>query len=177
MAARKGLVAVLTGDGKGKTSAAFGMALRALGHGMRVHVIQFIKADETTGERAALTDRFPEVEVIQAGLGFVPARDHPDFDRHRTAAAEALALAGRAVSSGDWDMVILDEVVCAESLGLIGEEDLLALVASRPERVHLVLTGRGASCRLIEAADLVTEMHDVRHHQRDGTQAQEGIEF
>lgn len=172
----RGLVMVFTGDGKGKTTAALGAALRAWGHGMRVLVVQFIKSGRVeTGERLA-AERLGEGFTIKTlGEGFV--MDDQDAGRHREAARRALTVAREAVEKGEYDMVVLDEITHAINHGLITEEAVLALIAAKRPGVHLVLTGRGASQALIERADMVTEMRDVKHHYQGGLPAQRGIEY
>jgi cob(I)alamin adenosyltransferase len=174
----KGLVIVFTGDGKGKTSAALGIALRAFGHGMYVSMIQFIKSPSTTGETLA-TDRLgQEIEIISAGKGFVtgPGNKFP-FAEHRKAAEEALALARQRMRSGSWNILILDEINNAVQLGLIDIKTVLDLVKSKPSKLHLVLTGRNAHPDLIAVADMVTEMRVIKHPYDSGFPAQKGIDF
>ncbi|MEW6172519.1 MAG: cob(I)yrinic acid a,c-diamide adenosyltransferase [Bacillota bacterium] len=173
---RRGLVMILTGDGKGKTTAALGMALRAWGHGMRVLIVQFIKSDRVmTGERLAAGRLDDGFSIETTGQGFV--FDECDFSRHREAAQRAYSAAREALIEAKYDMVILDEVTWALKYGLVTEEQVLSLLESRPPEVHLVLTGRDAPRVLIERADTVTEMHDVKHHYRTGVGAQKGIEY
>ena len=176
---QKGLVIVHTGDGKGKTTAALGLALRAWGDGLRVLVLQFIKGGRSYGELAAiekLQGIDGNIEVRQCGLGFTQ-RDSEHEQEHREAALRALQEAREAIACGEWDMVILDEINYAVKFGLIAEEEMLALLALRPEPSHLVLTGRDATEALLEQADLVTEMKLVKHPFQQGIQAQKGIEF
>ena len=176
---QKGLVIVHTGDGKGKTTAALGLALRAWGNGLRILILQFIKGGWTYGELAAIGELNRirgRIEVRQCGLGFT-RREDERAEEHREAAGQALRTAKEAVSSGEWDMVILDEINYAVKFGLISEEDMLSLLAHRPESLHLVLTGRDALPSLIDRADLVTEMKAVKHPFQQGIKAQKGIEF
>ncbi|MEW6771406.1 MAG: cob(I)yrinic acid a,c-diamide adenosyltransferase [Bacillota bacterium] len=172
----RGLVMVFTGDGKGKTTAALGMALRAWGHGMRVLVIQFVKSARVeTGERLAAA-RLGERFVIKTlGEGFV--FEGEDVERHRVAARRALETAREAVQSGEYDLVVLDEIIHALKHGLVSEEELVALIAAKSPAVHLVLTGRDAPEAIVARADLVTEMRAVKHHYRSGVPAQKGIEY
>lgn len=174
----KGLVIVFTGDGKGKTSAALGIALRAFGHGMYVSMIQFIKSPSTTGETLA-TDRLgQEIEIITAGKGFVtgPGSTFP-LSEHRKAAEEALVLAQQRIRSGAWNILILDEINNAVQLGLIDIKAVLDLIRNKPSKLHLVLTGRNAHPDLIAAADMVTEMRAIKHPYDAGVPAQKGIDF
>lgn len=176
MAAGRGLVLVFTGNGKGKTTAALGLALRALGQGMRVLMLQFVKGDTGPGELKAAS-RIEGLEIRPLGLGFVHLGDEESLTRHREAAARALAEAWSAVRAGEHEMVILDEILYAVGLGLIAEADVLGLVEGKPPGLHLVLTGRGAWPRLVNKADLVTEMVEVKHHYGNGVKAQKGIEY
>lgn len=167
---------VFTGDGKGKTTAALGMALRAAGHGQRVLIVQFVKADRSTGELAACR-HLPGVEIVQAGLGFVPPDDAPAFARHRQAAERGLELAGRALASQPLDLLVLDEVCLAVARRLLNEDAVLALLRQRTRPVCIVLTGRGASPGLLARADTVTEMRCVAHGLAQGIAAQPGVEY
>ena len=173
-----GLVIVHTGDGKGKTTAALGLALRAFGGGLRVLILQFIKGGQRYGELDALDwlSRVSNgrISIKQCGLGFVTPGEEAE---HEKAAANALAQSMEAITNGAWDMVILDEINYAVTMKLIDEEDMLKLVDARPEKVHIVLTGRQATQSLIERADLVTEMKLVKHPFLNGIHAQLGIEF
>ena len=176
----KGLVIVFTGEGKGKTTAALGMALRADGHGFRVKVVQFIKGDWRYGELAAARRLAPELEVVQAGLGFTVEglrRDDVTREEHEAAAADALRLAREALAAGECRMLILDEVLYALADHLISPGDVLGLIAAKPEGMHLVLTGRAAPAEVVDAADLVTEMREVKHPYAAGIVAQRGVEF
>lgn len=183
MARQKGLTIVYTGNGKGKTSAALGAAVRALGHGQRVLVIQFFKGDWPVvyGELELARRLYPQLEVLQLGRGFVKIMgDKKPFSEHVEAAEAALTLTRERVRSGQYDLVILDEVIYA--LGyldfkLIELSDVLALLKEKPPHVHLILTGRNAPQQLIEAADLVTEMREVKHPMAQGVPAQLGIDY
>jgi len=167
---------IFTGEGKGKTTAAFGMALRAAGHGQRVLIILFLKSDASTGELQACT-HLPQIEVVQMGRGFVPPEAHPAFSAHRDAAQEALDFARAAVASGKYGMIILDEICGAIARNMIDEGSVLELLDCPERTACIALTGRHASARLIEHADTVTEMHCVRHGYAEGMSAQEGVEF
>jgi cob(I)alamin adenosyltransferase len=177
-AVRTGLTIVFTGNGKGKTSAALGLALRASGHKLYVSIVQFIKGSMPTGEVRAVERLKPEVELITMGKGFVNyGHSTTPMEDHRLAAREALAAARQRMSSGSWDIVILDEVNTALSLGLIELNDVLKLISEKPLKLHLVLTGRDAHPAVIEAADLVTEMRNIKHPYDNGISAQQGIDF
>lgn len=172
-----GRILIFTGDGKGKTTAALGMALRASGHGMRVKIVQFIKSETNTGEYAAVK-KLDTVEVVQSGLGFVPAAGHPDFPLHQGAARHALQIAAEAIHSKAYDMIILDEICNAVSKKLIPEEEVIRLIKSvANDPLCLVLTGRGASDGLIALADTVTVMQCRKHALQENIPAQRGVEF
>lgn len=169
----RGLVIVYTGDGKGKTTAALGMALRAVGHGLRVAFVQFVKVEET-GERQAAARLGPALAIFAMGRGFVTGEPGPE---HREAAARALGLVRQCLEGGQYDVVVADEVLAAAQLRLVSREEVESLLPDRPADVHLVLTGRGAWPTLIQRADLVTEMRALKHPYDEGVAAQEGVEF
>jgi cob(I)alamin adenosyltransferase len=177
---RKGLTIVYTGNGKGKTTAALGLALRAAGNRLPVLIVQFIKGQWKTGEQHTLPLLSPYVRLERMGKGFTIERlrnKRIAMDEHHRAAHEAFEFAREQLLSGAWAMVVLDEVLGAIKAGLVPLEDVLALVAEKPEMAHLVLTGRNAPDALVVAADLVTEMREVKHPYRAGIAAQRGIEF
>lgn len=170
-----GMVCVFTGNGKGKTSAAFGMAFRFLGHGKRVVVIQFLKG-RRTGE-LLLKKNLPGIDIVQFGTEeFVDLKNPSKDDRQR--AIEAM-LYTKKIVTGTYrpDLLILDEANVAVAAGLIDEIDVLELMHELPEEIDLVLTGRGATEKIMEKADLVTEMKDVKHPHAKGKPAQEGMEY
>ena len=173
-----GLLLVHTGDGKGKTTAALGLALRAFGGGLRVLILQFIKGGQRYGELDALEwlSRVSNgrISIKQCGLGFTSEGER---DEHERAAKAAMKLATDSLTSGEWDMVILDEINYAVTMKLIDEADMMKLVEARPSNVHLVMTGRQATQALIDRADLVTEMKLIKHPFLSGIHAQLGIEF
>lgn len=170
----KGLVQVYTGNGKGKTSAAFGLALRAAGNGLKVYIIQFIKGGFEYGE-LYVVDKIPNLTLKAFGRGkFVMAK--PPEQEDVRLADEALQHAKKIVKSGKYDVVILDEVAVALDLKLICLKDVLELIRSKPEHVELVLTGRNAPQEIVEVADLVTEMKEVKHPFSKGFPARKGIE-
>ncbi|EGO62807.1 cob(I)yrinic acid a,c-diamide adenosyltransferase [Acetonema longum] len=177
MSDAQGLIIVHTGNGKGKTTAALGMAFRAWGQGMRILIIQFIKGGWKYGELAAAQQLGPRFIIRQMGEGFVKGATQDKATEHRQAAAEALKAAEEAMSSGQWDMIILDEVNYALHYGLITLEEVLALLNKKPAALHLILTGRNAAADVIERADLVTEMKEIKHPYQKGIKAQKGIEF
>ncbi len=173
-----GLVIVFTGDGKGKTSAAIGMAVRASGHKMYVSVVQFIKSPAAAGEARAVERLAPELDFISLGKGFVTgAPGSSTWSEHQRAAKEALKLAQQRMQAGSWDLLILDEINNAVHLGLLDLANVMELVRSKPPKLHLVLTGRNAHPDLISAADLVTEMRAIKHPYDRGVPAQRGIDF
>jgi cob(I)alamin adenosyltransferase len=175
---QKGLVIVFTGNGKGKSSAALGITLRAFGHKMYVSIVQFIKSQSDTGEARAAERLAPEIEFVSLGKGFVNCCGNvTPLDEHKKAAAEALSVARRRIHAGSWDIVVLDEINNAVKLGLVDIRDVMELVRSKPPELHLILTGRDAHPDLIAAADLVTEMRDIKHPYETGVPAQKGIDY
>jgi cob(I)alamin adenosyltransferase len=171
----KGLVQVYTGNGKGKTSAAFGLALRAIGRGLKVYIIQFIKGGFDYGEMY-IVNKLPNLTLKAFGRGkFVLTK--PPEKEDVTLAEEALKLAKEIVQSGKYDVVVLDEINVALSLKLIKLEQVLELIECKPEHVELVLTGRDAPTEIVEVADLVTEMKEVKHPYKKGLQARKGVEY
>ena len=174
----RGLVIVYTGGGKGKTTAALGMALRAIGHGKRICMIQFIKGSWHYGELDSAKLLVPNFELIASGKGFVGIIDDTsDRKVHVEAAAESLRISREKISSGVHDIVILDEINYAVDLGLVSASDVLELIDARPTNTTLVLTGNHADKRVIEAADLVTEMREIKHPFKRGIGAKKGIDF
>ena len=169
---------VYTGKGKGKTTAALGIVLRAVGHGYKVGMIQFIKGEWYYGELTSSKRLEPEFEMIAAGRGFVGIidDDHPIED-HQKAAKEAITLAKEKITSGIYDVMILDEVNYAAKLKLISDQDILDIIAVRPENTSLVLTGNYVPESVIAAADLVTEMREIKHPYQKGIKAKKGIDF
>lgn len=171
----RGLVHVYTGDGKGKTTAALGLVLRAVGHDLKVHIIHFMKGDTRYGEHAALA-HLPGVSVERFGLPTLcnPKNPRPE---ERQEAERALEAARQAVMGGQYHVVVLDEINVALAFGLIPLEPVLDLVRNKPPRVELILTGRKAPPELIAAADLVTEMREVKHPFQKGILARPGIDY
>jgi len=173
-ASRKGYVQIYTGDGKGKTTASLGLALRAWGHDHRVIVLQFMKGDPSYGEIVALGRL--GIEVVQTGLQHwvFPDKVRPE---DLEAAAAGFAKARGIVLNGDYDVVVMDEIWTAVFFKLLPLEDVLGLMRDKPEHVELVMTGRGAPDEAIAAADLVTEMRPLKHYFDAGVKGREGIEF
>lgn len=173
-----GLVIVYTGGGKGKTTAALGMALRAVGYNHKICMIQFIKGSWHYGEIDSVRRLNPEFELIPAGKGFVGIIDDKSpLEDHKKIAKEAMKITEDKVQSGDFDIVILDEINYALDLNLIEINDVLDLIESKPNKVNLVLTGNHAKKRVIERADLVTEMKEIKHPYQVGIKAKKGIDF
>ena len=174
----KGLVIVYTGNGKGKTTAALGMALRAVGYNHKICIIQFIKGSWPYGEMESVKRLEPEVELIIAGKGFVGIIDDKSpKEVHEKVAKEAITISKEKIQSGNYNIVILDEVNYAINLGLIDENDVLNLIKSKPEQLNLVLTGNHAKKEIIDIADLVTEMKEIKHPFKSGIKAKKGIDF
>ena len=170
---RRGLVIVHTGNGKGKTTAALGTALRAVGSGMKVCILQFIKGAWKYGELDAAAKL--GMEILPMGKGFTWDTKNPEEDR-RTALA-AWEECKRRGLSGKYDLLVFDEINYVLDYGFIPLADVLAFLKAKPERLHVILTGRNAPPELIEAADLVTEMKEIKHPFKKGIVAQRGIEF
>jgi cob(I)alamin adenosyltransferase len=175
---RVGLVVVLTGYGKGKTSSALGMVMRACGHGMKISMIQFMKGDIYTGEWDAVAKMSCGVELIPAGMGFCGIQGNP-YSRavHREAAQKALEIARMKIRCNEYDLVVLDEINNAVHLKLVDPEQVLDLIRSKSPLTHLILTGRDALPEVIELADTVSEVTEVRHAYRKGIEPQPGIDF
>lgn len=171
----KGLTQVYTGEGKGKTSAAFGLALRAIGRGLKVYVVQFIKGGFDYGE-LHIIDNLPTLKLKAFGRGkFVT--EMPPTDEDVKLAKEAFELAQKIVDSDEYDLVILDEINVALNLKLVAMNEVIHLIRNKPEHVELILTGRYAPPEIIEAADLVTEMKEIKHPYTHGIPPREGIEY
>jgi cob(I)alamin adenosyltransferase len=171
----KGLLIVNTGNGKGKSTAAFGMGLRTIGHGMRLGVVQFIKGALHTSERDLL-QAYAHCEFVTVGHGYTWNTQNREDDV--ATAREGWHVARRMIESGDFQMVILDELNTVLKYDYLPLEEVLAVLQSRPEMVHVVITGRHAADALVEAADLVTEMRVIKHpYKEQGVKAQRGVEF
>ena len=171
----QGQIQVYTGNGKGKTTAALGLALRACGRGLRVIIIQFMKGGGPYGEHISAEKLAPLLTIIPTGRpGWVkrPVPDQEDVDL----ASQAFTLASSAVNGGEYDLVVLDEINGALSFNLIPEGELLSLMKHKPATVELVLTGRDATEGVMAAADLVTEMTEIKHYYKIGVPSREGIE-
>jgi cob(I)alamin adenosyltransferase len=171
----KSLLTVLTGRGKGKTTAALGMAIRALGHDWNVCLIQFVKGPWKTGEWDALKLYGDRMVVHVKGMGFINSPE--DVERHRETAREAWRLAKETLNSPDYNMVILDELTYLLTYEMVDENDVCDALRNRRKDLHVVITGRDAQDCLLELADLVTEMREVKHPLKSGVHAQRGIEY
>jgi len=172
----KGLIQVYTGNGKGKTTAALGLALRAVGHGLKVLVIQFMKGNINYGELESSKKLSPYLTIIQMGRETFVSKTNPDPVDIRLA-QDGFDLAKRAIADEAYDIIILDEINVAVDYGLIPLSDLLRLLDTKPNGVELILTGRNAKPELVEKADLVTEMVEQKHYYTNGVSAREGVEI
>ena len=182
---KKGLVLLFTGAGKGKTSAALGTALRAAGHGKSSLIVQFLKGRLPSGEREALKSLSTRIEIV-ALSGLREASGEPGFlgfkgkgisERERQEAVEAWEFARKKTLSGEYDLVVLDEVTHLIKLGLVSGDEVLKLLQERPKDMDIILTGCDAPPELISAADLVTEMHEVKHYFKQGIKARRGLDY
>jgi cob(I)alamin adenosyltransferase len=172
---KKGLVQVYTGNGKGKTTAALGLAFRAVGHGMKVLVVQFMKGNVQRGELESAKKLSPNLTLKQVGRETFISKPNPD-PRDLQLAQEGFSIAKKAIQNREYDIVILDEINLAIDYGLIPLTDLLQIIDSKPDTVELILTGRNVKREILERADLVTEMVDRKHYYDKGVPAREGIE-
>ena len=173
---QKGLIIVNTGNGKGKTTAALGLALRAWGQGLRVLILQFIKGSWKYGELNAISKLDDNILIMPLGEGFTN-RNIDDKEKHKIVANETLQKAKKEIDSKKWDMVILDEVNYALKYELIELNEVLAILDNKDADLHLVLTGRDVKDEIMARADMVTEMKEIKHHYKNGIKAQRGIEF
>jgi len=171
----KGYVQVYTGHGKGKTTAALGLCLRAAGHGMRSHIIQFMKGQIDYGELESVKKFEGLVTLTQGGRDCFVKKECPDPEDIRLA-RETLELAAGVLKRGEVDILVLDEINVALDFGLVGLDDVLELIRVKPGKMELILTGRNAPDEIIEAADLVTEMREVKHYWKKGVSGRTGIE-
>jgi cob(I)alamin adenosyltransferase len=175
---KRGLVVVITGYGKGKTTSALGMALRACGHGQRVCIIQFMKGDIYAGEWDGVKKLDCAIELIATGKGFCGIQGNPyPFAEHRANAQEAITLARQKMGSGRLDLLILDEINNALHLKLLDHEQVIDLLQHKPPLLHLVLTGRDAHPDVIALADTVSEVREIKHAYRQHIEPQPGIDY
>ena len=173
-----GLVVVITGHGKGKTTSALGMALRAVGHGMKVCIIHFMKGDMYSGEIDGVKKLAPDIELHLTGKGFcgIYGNSYP-YEEHRANAQEAIKLAKEKMLSGNYDILILDEINNSLNLKLVDLPQVLDLIENKPPLMHLILTGRDAHPEVIERAHTVSEIKEIKHAYRQKIEPQEGIDY
>lgn len=174
---RRGLLLINTGPGKGKTTAALGTGMRAAGNGMKVLMLQFLKGSWHYGELDAVQAFGPNFVLKQMGRGFVKVGGAETDPEDIRLVEAAWVEAREAINSGEWDMVILDEINYAIGYGMLDPAVVAETLRNRPEMVHVILTGRNAHSALVELADTVTEMREVKHAYQKGIQAQRGIEY
>lgn len=173
-----GIVIVYTGNGKGKTTASLGVALRAIGYGLRVCMVQFIKGEWHYGELNSIKKLEPDFELIVAGKGFIGIIDDDHaFEEHVRAAKTALDIVEQKISLGTFDIIILDEINYAVHLGVLQLADVMKILQNRPKHLSLILTGNHACEEIIMLADLVTEMKEIKHPYKKGIKAKRGIDF
>ena len=173
---QKGLIIVNTGNGKGKTTASLGLAIRAWAQGLKVLILQFIKGSWKYGELAAISKMDDNIVIMPLGEGFTN-KNLEEKEKHKFVAIEALTTAEKEVKSKKWDMIILDEINYALKYDLLELNSVLKLLDEKDSSLHLVLTGRDAKEEIISRADMVTEMKELKHHYKNGIKAQKGIEF
>ncbi|MDG6927992.1 MAG: cob(I)yrinic acid a,c-diamide adenosyltransferase [Nitrososphaerota archaeon] len=174
---KRGELIFYYGDGKGKSTAAFGAAIRAIGNGYNVLVVQFIKSNKASGEGRFFSS-LPNLQLYVGGSGFVGImNDRKSIEEHRKAAKSTLEFASNALKSGKFFLVILDEANCAIKLGLIGIDELIAVLDARSTSTNVIVTGCGPEEKLIEKADIVTEMKKIKHIYDQGYLARLGIDF
>ncbi len=171
----RGVAVLLTGNGKGKSSSAFGMVLRALGHGQRVAVVQFIKGQQLSGEEIYLRDRCPEVPLYQMGTGFT--WDTQDRSADRAAAQRTWLQAEALLRDPGYDLVVLDELTYMLAFDYLDEQRVLTAIAGRPAEQSVVVTGRGGGRALRDLMDTVAEVRDVKHAYKAGIRARQGVDF
>jgi cob(I)alamin adenosyltransferase len=174
---KKGLIIIFTGKGKGKTTAAMGQALRAVGQGLKVLMLQFIKGTWDYGELESIKRLEPDFEIQPLGKGFIRSNSKLDENEAQENVNQSWKQARNEILSDKYDMIILDEINYVISYGLLPVEEVLALFEEKPDRLHLILTGRDAHQSIVERADLVTEMNKIKHQYSKGIKAQKGIEF
>lgn len=173
----RGLIVVITGYGKGKTTSALGMALRACGHGLRTCIIQFMKGDLYAGEWDAVK-QLESVELIATGKGFcgIQGNLYP-FEEHRANAQEAIRLVKEKIASGEFNIVIMDEINNALHLKLVDLDQVLEILRSKPPLMHLILTGRDAHPQVVDLADTVSEVREIKHAYRKNIEPQPGVDY
>lgn len=175
---RRGLVVVITGYGKGKTTSALGMALRACGHGLRVGIIQFMKGDLYAGEWDGVKKLACDIELIATGKGFCGIQGNPyPWTEHRANAQDALDLVKEKLAAERYDLLILDEINNALKLKLVDLAQVLQILRDKPPLLHLILTGRDAHPQVIELADTVSEVREIKHAYRQDIEPQPGVDY
>ena len=175
---KKGLIVVITGYGKGKTTTALGIVVRACGHNMRTSIIQFMKGDIYAGEWDGIKKMDCTVELISTGKGFCGIKGNPyPFEEHRENAQNAIKLTRQKMESGRWNILILDEINNALHLGLVDLEQVLKIIHEKPTDMHLVLTGRNAHSQVVELADTVSDILEVKHAYQKDIEPQPGIDY
>lgn len=172
---KKGLLIIYTGNGKGKTTAALGLAFRSMGHGLKVCMIQFIKSGKNYGEHKLGNSLGTLFTCHVLGKGFILNDD--DVKKNIKAAADAWAYAQELIESGEYDLIILDELTYLFSFKLLHEQEVLDFLINRPPGIHIIITGRNAPASFIDKADIVTEMREIKHPFHKGVKAQKGIEW
>lgn len=174
----RGLIVVITGNGKGKTTSALGMAVRACGHGLRVCIIQFMKGDLYAGEWDGIKLLDCAIELHATGKGFCGIQGNPyPWAEHRANAQDAIDLVHEKIDSGGFDLLILDEINNAVKLKLVDLEQVLAILRAKPPLMHLILTGRDAHPEIVELADTVSEIKEIKHAYRKDIEPQPGIDY
>ncbi|MGB2401749.1 MAG: cob(I)yrinic acid a,c-diamide adenosyltransferase [Porticoccaceae bacterium] len=171
----RGVCILLTGNGKGKTSSAFGMVMRALGYGHKVAVVQFIKGEQLSGEELYLRDQCPQVKFYQMGTGFT--WDTQDRSADIAAAEKTWAVAEQALADEQYDLVVLDELTYMLSFKYLDKEQVLKALKNRPYEQSLIVTGRGGGSELAELADTVSEVKEIKHAYNEGIMARKGVDF
>lgn len=169
------VVVLLTGDGKGKTTSAFGMIMRALGYGQKVAVIQFIKGEQLSGEELYLRDKLPDVEFHQMGTGFTWDTQNRELDI--AAAKKTWAVAQRLLADVDIDLVVLDELTYMLGFKYLDEEEVVAAIRNRPDKQSVIVTGRGGGSKLRDIADTVSEVQAVKHAFNNKIKARQGVDY
>ena len=175
----RGLILINTGNGKGKSTAAIGCALRSAGHEQKVLILQFIKGTMHTGELKSIEYLKPFIEIFQTGKGFIKYKEGKPFitEEDKKDARLAYEFSIKKIENGNYDLIVLDEIINLLNFGLISFEELKKIIFSRPEGSSIILTGRNAPLELIELADTVTEMKEIKHAYNKGMNAKKGIEF
>lgn len=171
----RGVAILLTGNGKGKTTSAFGMVMRALGYGHKVGVIQFIKGEQLSGEEIYLKEQCPQVDFYQMGTGFT--WDTQDRSSDIAAAVDTWAVARPMLEDDSYQLVVLDELTYMLAYDYLPEEDVISALSNRPREQSVVVTGRGGGSALQEIMDTVSEVKDIKHAFNDGIKAREGVDF